>query len=130
MKRRQFLVASAIGAVSAFGGSIASAVVKKPANAFVKASTLKTGTPVLVKAKFKGVPKNVFVTRTAANKYIVLDATCTHEGCLVRTEAKELRCPCHGAQFDPKNGAVLGGPAQGPLAPVSFAVKSGYLCFK
>lgn len=130
MKRREFLVASAIGAVSTFAGSVASAVVKKPANAFIKTSALKNSKTVLVKSMFKGAPRNVLVTKTAANKYIVLDATCTHEGCLVRTEPTGLRCPCHGAEFDALNGAVLGGPAMRPLPPVAYSVKSGWLCFK
>lgn len=131
MKRRDFLAAGIVGAVSTLGGSIASAVVKKPANAFVKTSALKVGKPTLIRGTYKGLPRNVWVTRTASTKYVVLDATCTHEGCLVRTaEATGLRCPCHSALFDSKNGAVLEGPGRGPLAPIAFTVKSGWLCYR
>lgn len=129
MRRRSFLVASLAAAISSIGGSIASAAVKKPANAFAKTASLKQGVPTLIKAQYKGLPKNLLVTKQSATKFIVLDATCTHEGCLVRPEAKELRCPCHGARFA-ADGTVLGGPAPEPLAKSAFTVKSGYLCFK
>ena len=41
-----------------------------------------------------------------------LDPTCTHLGCRVSwdSEAKELRCPCHGGTYD-HLGVVKGGPA-------------------
>lgn len=131
MKRRDFLVAGALGALSTVAGSVASAVTKKPANAFIKTTGVKVGSSTLVKTIFKGKPRNVWVTRTATSKYVVLDATCTHQGCLVQSrEDAGVRCPCHSALFDPINGAVLEGPAMSPLAPVAFTIKTGWLCFR
>jgi Rieske Fe-S protein len=46
---------------------------------------------------------------------IAMDATCPHQGCTVAIAAVGLLCPCHNALFDPKNGAVLRGPASYPL---------------
>jgi Rieske Fe-S protein len=42
---------------------------------------------------------------------IAMGATCPHNGCTVSIKPEGLLCPCHYALFDPKNGAVLRGPA-------------------
>ena len=59
--------------------------------------------------------KAVIVVREAAG-YRAISAVCTHLGCLVKWEPqrKEFLCPCHAAVFD-QNGAVVSGPAPGPL---------------
>ncbi len=44
--------------------------------------------------------------------------TCTHMACsLVGGDLEETTviCPCHGAEFDVTSGAVLQGPARGPV---------------
>jgi len=56
--------------------------------------------------------------------------TCTHQGCVVAysKSAKQLQCPCHGAQFDPFNGAkVLAGPAPTPLAPIKVKISGDWV---
>ena len=57
---------------------------------------------------------------------VAVGAVCTHLGCVVRWDEKrgELRCPCHGARFDPE-GRVLGGPTRTPLRPIPVRTDTG-----
>jgi len=58
-------------------------------------------------------------------RFVAYDAVCTHEGCTVAYDAGSqlLRCPCHGARFDPSSdGEVLRGPARRPLAAVPIVI--------
>jgi Rieske Fe-S protein len=57
--------------------------------------------------------------RTDDGRVLMVKATCTHMGCLVRWNRAERTwdCPCHGSRFTPE-GLVLGGPAESPLEPV------------
>jgi cytochrome b6-f complex iron-sulfur subunit len=59
---------------------------------------------------------------------LVINAACTHLGCLVRWEhsTRTFICPCHGAVFD-QSGKVLRGPTNQPLAVVPSEVKDGVL---
>ncbi|MCU1369810.1 MAG: Rieske (2Fe-2S) domain protein [Ilumatobacteraceae bacterium] len=56
------------------------------------------------------------VIRSRAGVYEACSAVCTHQGCTLEYRGEVLRCPCHGAAFDPATGAVLQGPARQPLA--------------
>ncbi|HWJ06549.1 MAG TPA: FAD-dependent oxidoreductase [Steroidobacteraceae bacterium] len=55
--------------------------------------------------------------RTPDGELRLLDATCTHAGCVVRWNDFERcwDCPCHGSQFA-TDGEPLQGPANRPLA--------------
>lgn len=56
---------------------------------------------------------------------VAFDAICTHAGCQTSYDAgqKLITCPCHGAAYDPSHGAaVVNGPAQSPLAPITVQV--------
>jgi thiosulfate dehydrogenase [quinone] large subunit len=56
---------------------------------------------------------------------VAYDALCTHEGCEVEFDSGQalLFCPCHGAVFDPSNGAqVLRGPARRPLPELNIQI--------
>jgi len=62
-----------------------------------------------------------------SNKFVAYDALCTHAGCTVQYDNGSglLICPCHGAEFDPAQGAsVVAGPAPTPLTPVTINVDS------
>jgi glycine/D-amino acid oxidase-like deaminating enzyme/nitrite reductase/ring-hydroxylating ferredoxin subunit len=60
--------------------------------------------------------RHVACHRTAEGALMMLDAVCTHMGCLVRFNKAEQTwdCPCHGSRFA-TDGAVIGGPAEEPL---------------
>ena len=75
------------------------------------AASLQPGQSTMVQVKGKAV----IVIRESAG-YRAMSAICTHLGCLVKWESakKEFFCPCHAAVFD-QNGAVVSGPAPGPL---------------
>jgi len=73
------------------------------------------------------VPAILFRTKSGVFAY---SAICTHQGCTVSYNAtsKRLKCPCHGAEFDPANGAkAVTGPTQTPLAKVKVAVSGAWI---
>jgi nitrite reductase/ring-hydroxylating ferredoxin subunit len=58
------------------------------------------------------------------------DDTCTHMRCSLAEgdlEETTVICPCHGAEFDVRSGAVLQGPARKPLATYETRVEGGNL---
>ena len=75
----------------------------------------------------QGVPAIGFRTKTGVYAYSTI---CTHQGCAVtyKSSSKKLVCPCHGASFDPaRDGKVVTGPAETPLAKVKIAVKGAWI---
>jgi Rieske Fe-S protein len=93
----------------------------------VKLSKLPIGGTYSFTTKSQGVPAIVFRTKTGVFAYSLI---CTHQGCTVAYNkgAKRLQCPCHGAQFDPMQGAKpVAGPAPTPLATVAVAIKGGWV---
>ena len=92
----------------------------------VKLASLKVGaTKKFVLAN--GAPAVLFRTKTGVFAY---SAICTHEGCTVNYSAasKTLKCPCHGAEFDPQSsGKPIAGPAINPLAKVKVAVEGAWV---
>ncbi len=67
----------------------------------------------------------------SADGIVAYSAVCTHEGCDVSVwlaETKTLKCPCHYAEFDPKDGArVLSGPAPRRLSRLPLKIVEGVL---
>jgi thiosulfate dehydrogenase [quinone] large subunit len=62
--------------------------------------------------------------------YVAYSSVCTHAGCQVQFDPsmRDIACPCHGALFDPYNGAqVLRGPARTPLQniPIQYDASTG-----
>jgi thiosulfate dehydrogenase (quinone) large subunit len=63
--------------------------------------------------------------RMANGNVVAYSRRCTHAGCPVSFDAGShlLFCPCHGAEFDPSNGAaVVAPPAQTPLQSIPVSV--------
>jgi Rieske Fe-S protein len=56
-----------------------------------------------------------------------MNATCTHNGCIVALQPEGLICPCHYALFDPKSGDVLRGPASYPLDRLLVREENGVI---
>jgi Rieske Fe-S protein len=110
------------------------------------ATATQSAAPVVVNkidipiAKSSEVANNSTKSFTAKNRYgysttyfiargsdglIGMNATCTHNGCTVKIDNEGLLCPCHSALFDPKNGALLRGPASYPLERVAVREADG-----
>ncbi|MFN3333502.1 MAG: ubiquinol-cytochrome c reductase iron-sulfur subunit, partial [Caldilinea sp.] len=57
--------------------------------------------------------------------YVVLDATCSHLGCVVRWKPAEnhFACPCHAGHFT-REGAVIDGPAPHALVQLPSRIEN------
>lgn len=60
--------------------------------------------------------------------FTVLDATCSHLGCVVRwkEEQQHFACPCHSGFFQP-DGSVVSGPPPKALRILANKVENGIL---
>lgn len=76
-----------------------------------------------VSAKSGG--RDIIVARPTADTVTAFSAICTHKGCTVKPNGKELDCPCHGSRYSAATGKVLGGPAPKPLPPIPVHVEDG-----
>ena len=127
-QRRGFLRALAVSTLAAISGSKLS-----PATAAAKGKNIVKLTKIPVGGTFnfthsaQGMPAILFRTKTGVFAY---SAICTHQGCTVayNPSSKRLRCPCHGAEFDPLKGAKpIGGVTEVPLGKVKVAVKGAWI---
>jgi Rieske Fe-S protein len=70
--------------------------------------------------------KDVVVTQPTAGEYKAFSATCTHQGCTVKSVTDGvIVCPCHGSKFAIADGSVASGPATSPLPEKSVSVEGG-----
>ena len=117
------IVGVGVGAVIAAlaGGSLKPK--RSAANAIIaKVADVKIG-DVKAFTAMDGSPAMLFRTKAGVFAY---SRICTHQGCTVNYDslANELACPCHGARFDPTNGAkVVAGPAPQPLPKISVSIQ-------
>ena len=98
---------AALGACSGPGG--ASSAASSAAPITVAKSDVPSGS---------GVIKGAFVvTQPTSGDYKAFSSTCTHQGCPVsQIQGETIMCNCHGSEFSIKDGSVLRGPADKPLA--------------
>ncbi|GAB2731262.1 Rieske (2Fe-2S) protein [Streptomyces bullii] len=67
--------------------------------------------------------QKVVVTQPTAGEFKAFSATCTHQGCAVKSIANGvINCPCHNSNFSIADGSVKSGPATKPLPAVQIAV--------
>ncbi|KOT98204.1 MULTISPECIES: Rieske (2Fe-2S) protein [Streptomyces] len=67
--------------------------------------------------------QKVVVTQPAAGEFKAFSATCTHQGCAVKSVADGvINCPCHNSNFSITDGSVQSGPATKPLPAVRLTV--------
>jgi Rieske Fe-S protein/uncharacterized membrane protein YphA (DoxX/SURF4 family) len=139
LDRRGFLRISTVAAIAIAGAGVgklfpksASAATaaapgsKSTAKKIVKDTAFKVGATQTFVSK-AGTPAVLFRTKTGVFAY---SAVCTHQGCTVQfnSASKNLQCGCHGAVFDPFNGAkVLAGPANSPLAKIKIATEGAWI---
>ena len=93
----------------------------------IKLADLKVGGTYNFTHSTQGVPAVLFRTKTGVFAY---SAICTHQGCTVsyNSSSKHLKCPCHGAEFHPANGAkAVAGPTNTPLSKVKVAVSGEWV---
>jgi Rieske Fe-S protein len=68
--------------------------------------------------------KDVVVTQPTAGDFKAFSATCTHQGCKVKSVADGvIACPCHNSRFAIADGAVTAGPAKSPLPAKNITVE-------
>lgn len=65
--------------------------------------------------------------REKSGELKAFSAVCTHAGCTVGYDGKQIYCPCHGGVFNPQTGAVEGGPPPTGLAPKSVIEHRGQI---
>jgi Rieske Fe-S protein len=86
--------------------------------ALVKASAVPVGGGVIL--------NQAVVTQPTAGTFKAFSNVCTHQGCTVaQIQNQQILCPCHGSAFSISTGAVEGGPAPSPLAPIAITDKNG-----
>ncbi|MCE9667760.1 Rieske 2Fe-2S domain-containing protein [Myxococcus stipitatus] len=70
-----------------------------------------------VRLRLPGLPPLLVLHRTQ-DVFSVMDAACTHKGCPLGYDGRDVVCPCHAARFDGETGAVKLRPATAALRVV------------
>jgi len=134
INRRGFMRVGTVGALAVlasgagklFSSSATAAPAKNAGKKLVKLASLPVGGNHQF-ALASGEQAILFRTKKGVFAY---SRSCTHEGCSVDYSAanKKLVCPCHGATFDPFDGAkAVVGPANMPLPKVKVAIQGNWV---
>jgi thiosulfate dehydrogenase [quinone] large subunit len=125
--RRTALRTAFIASLAALSAKLAPTASAAPGKQIIRLNKVKVGGTFKFTHSALGVPAIGFRTKTGVYAYSTI---CTHQGCAVtyKSSSKKLVCPCHGASFDPaRNGKVVSGPAETPLATVKITVKGAWI---
>ena len=68
---------------------------------------------------------NKAILVSSGGKYFAYVDKCPKEGCALKYENGQLKCPCCGSVFDLNSGAVLSGPAKAPLTALQVSLIGG-----
>jgi nitrite reductase/ring-hydroxylating ferredoxin subunit len=132
LDRRGFIRASTVAAIAVAGAVLGRFIPNSttgaatPPKNIIKGAALKVGQTHNFVSK-AGTPAVLFRSKNGIFAY---SAVCTHAGCTVQynTASRNLQCGCHGAVFDPENGAkVLAGPTTTPLAKIKVAAEGAWI---
>ena len=86
--------------------------------ALIATADVPVGSGVILK------DQELVVTQPTEGTFLAFSAICTHQGCPVGTiTGDQILCPCHGSVFSAKDGSVVDGPAEAPLAAVKVSVE-------
>ena len=133
--RRGFLRISTVAAIAVAGAAAGKLLPKTSATSagensvskkIIEGASLKVGATHNFESK-AGTPAVLFRTKAGVFAY---SAVCTHQGCTVEfnSATKNLQCGCHGAVFDPFDGAkVLTGPTNQPLATIKVVTEGTWI---
>ena len=102
-------------------------VIKKIEIPVAKSSEVPANSTKSFLAKNNNGGESTYILARNSEGLIAMGATCPHKGCTVAIATEGLLCPCHNALFDPKNGAVLRGPASYPLDRVIVREENGVI---
>jgi Rieske Fe-S protein len=98
----------------------------EPSAATSGGATLAAASSIPVGGGTVFADKDVVVTQPTAGEYKAFSATCTHQGCKVKSVADGvIVCPCHGSKFAIADGSVTAGPAKSPLPAKSVTEEGG-----
>ena len=112
------------GGTTGAGPSPTTTPVAKPAGTRVaSASAVPVGGSTTFQDPRSGDPS--ILVQPKAGTFVAVDAICPHEGCIVAFSAAQQRfiCPCHGSEFNGRNGDLISGPATRGLGRIP--VKEG-----
>jgi menaquinol-cytochrome c reductase iron-sulfur subunit len=136
MLRRGFLTAGVsflggaiAGGLAWIGGAFVTATSRWPVRSAKKWSAictfadLKGDEPLAASFSFRRlegwyvetVTRQVYVTKDAEGRPVVLSRRCTHLGCPVswKLQSRTFRCPCHGGVFDEQGRVTRWPPPRG-----------------
>ncbi|MBC7464207.1 MAG: Rieske 2Fe-2S domain-containing protein [Actinobacteria bacterium] len=140
LDRRGTIRLGLVGAFAVMASAVGRVLQQSPKGDASALNANATGAQILASSKLAVGANHEFTTtsgepailfRTAVGVFAYSEI-CTHQGCTVSylESERSLRCPCHGASFDPFNGAaVKAGPALSPLPSIKVVEESGWIVY-